>query len=561
MKCKEFSSKAILLCLALIGWAGAAQAETVNVSNQEGFASAYTTAANATEGTETTIVMAAGNYDGTSIRQNQLEIPMVRKVTLQAADGAAVSLKIKVRSYEAARSGSLIFDGIKIIPTDTYFMDLGGNTSNIGDLIFRNCEITSDGSFNRCLIVGGNAANTINNIVIENCRIHDCGNSYNFIWSQHLVKSVSVTNSTLYNYGGESLFYARVKNQEFAFNFTFCNNTVYQWSNTSSSRRAFAAVGDNFSSSSTYTFKDNIICGYQGYTEGSTVTNDNFVLVQTSNGGVINILNNILLGFKNDDATPNKDKTIWGTGTITKTITNAWPYDGDLNTTFGFTNIPFADAANGDFTLDITNYPKLATCSTVGSMIGAPQHGKYTLTVGAAKAATLTLPFETTIPGGVKAYTLSYTSGDNATATPVETTLPAHTPVLVNAEAGSYAFSATGTVESVAGTPQHGAMTGAYILTDVPTGSYVLQNQGGNVGFYKVASGTPQKIKPFRAYLTAGSLAHMLNIDFGSETTVINKVRSSVPMVSGEYYTLHGQRVVHPTKGLYIVNGKKVLVK
>ena len=260
MKCKEFSSKAILLCLALIGWAGAAQAETVNVSNQEGFASAYTTAANATEGTETTIVMAAGNYDGTSIRQNQLEIPMVRKVTLQAADGAAVSLKIKVRSYEAARSGSLIFDGIKIIPTDTYFMDLGGNTSNIGDLIFRNCEITSDGSFNRCLIVGGNAANTINNIVIENCRIHDCGNSYNFIWSQHLVKSVSVTNSTLYNYGGESLFYARVKNQEFAFNFTFCNNTVYQWSNTSSSRRAFAAVGDNFSSSSTYTFKDNIIC-------------------------------------------------------------------------------------------------------------------------------------------------------------------------------------------------------------------------------------------------------------------------------------------------------------
>jgi hypothetical protein len=104
-------------------------------------------------------------------------------------------------------------------------------------------------------------------------------------------------------------------------------------------------------------------------------------------------------------------------------------------------------------------------------------------------------------------------------------------------------------------------MTGAYILTDVPTGSYVLQNQGGNVGFYKVASETPQQINPFRAYLTAVSLAHMLNIDFGSETTGINKVRSSVPMVSGEYYTLHGQRVVHPTKGLYIVNGKKVLVK
>lgn len=75
--------KMALLCLTLIGWAGAAQAETVNVSTQAEFASAYKTAANATDGTETTIVMAAGNYDGTDIRWQQLEIPMVRKVTLK----------------------------------------------------------------------------------------------------------------------------------------------------------------------------------------------------------------------------------------------------------------------------------------------------------------------------------------------------------------------------------------------------------------------------------------------------------------------------------------------
>ncbi len=558
MKYKEFSSKAVLLCLALIGWAGAAQAETVNVSNQEEFKMAYTAAANATEGTETTIVMAAGDYIETDFDGKKLKFPEKHIVTLRAKDGAAVSLKIKVRNTVATACGSLIFDGVKIVPSDGNFMDLSGNTSNIGDLIFRNCEITSDGSFTLSLMIGGNSANTINSIVIENCRIHDCGTGWDFINPQHLVKSVSVTNSTLYNYGGGSLFNEGVDHQEFAFNFTFCNNTVYQWANTSS-RHAFAAVDDNFSSSSTYTFKDNIICGYQGYTEGSTVTNDKFVLVQTKNGGIINVLNNILLGFETDKT---KDNIIWGTGSPTKTITNAWPYDGDLNTTFGFTNIPFANASEGDFTLDITNYPMLATCSSTGSLIGAPQHGKYTLTVSTAKAATLTLPFETTIPDGVKAYTLTYTSGDNATATPVETTLRAHTPVLVNAEAGSYAFSATGTVESVvAGTPQSGALTGAYILTDVPTDSYVLQNQGGNVGFYKVAIETPQQINPFRAYLTAGSSAHMLNIDFGSETTGINKVKSSVPMVSGEYYTLHGQRVVHPTKGLYIVNGKKVLVK
>ena len=31
--------------------------------------------------------------------------------------------------------------------------------------------------------------------------------------------------------------------------------------------------------------------------------------------------------------------------------------------------------------------------------------------------------------------------------------------------------------------------------------------------------------------------------------------------VRGEYYNLAGQRAVNPKKGLYIVNGKKVIIK
>ena len=550
MKCKKFPSKAVFLCLALIGWAGAAQAETVEVSTQAQFANAYKLAANATEGTETTIVMAAGNYDGTDLDWTQLKFPVKHAVKLQAADGATVSLTIKVRKVDDEAAGSLIFDGIKIIPSDNYFMDLGGITSNVGDLIFRNCEITSGGSFNRSLIYGGTAANTINSIVIENCRIHDCGTGYVFIRPTHMVKSFSATGNTMYNYGGEGFFHPQTLYPGTSFVATFSNNTIYKWSKNGSYYllNLSGYTKGQTDNSATITINDNIIWGMK-----ETRTQDSRVLRYDATVGKVVMKNNLIYEW-----------AVWyGERCEDKTVSNLTTADVDAALVEGgnFKVPPFANASEGDFTLDITNYPKLATCSSVGSLIGAPQHGKYTLTVGAAKAATLTLPFETTIPDGVKAYTLTYTSGDNATATPVETTLPAHTPVLVNAEAGSYAFSATGTVESVAGTPQHGAMTGAYILTDVPTGSYVLQNQGGNVGFYKVASGTPQKIKPFRAYLTAGSLAHMLNIDFGSETTVINKVRSSVPMVSGEYYTLHGQRVVHPTKGLYIVNGKKVLVK
>lgn len=87
--------KMALLCLTLIGWAGAAQAETVNVSTQAEFASAYTTAANATEGTETTIVMAAGDYTGTGIQWEQLEIPTVLTETLVVEQTSTTGMRSK----------------------------------------------------------------------------------------------------------------------------------------------------------------------------------------------------------------------------------------------------------------------------------------------------------------------------------------------------------------------------------------------------------------------------------------------------------------------------------
>ena len=51
-----------------------------------------------------------------------------------------------------------------------------------------------------------------------------------------------------------------------------------------------------------------------------------------------------------------------------------------------------------------------------------------------------------------------------------------------------------------------------------------------------------------------------MSFDFG-ETTGINAVNGSELKVNGEYYNLNGQRVANPTKGLYIVNGKKVVIK
>lgn len=88
---------------------------------------------------------------------------------------------------------------------------------------------------------------------------------------------------------------------------------------------------------------------------------------------------------------------------------------------------------------------------------------------------------------------------------------------------------------------------------------FVLNKGSQGVGFYRMTSG--KVIGVGKAYLTySGALApEFLGFD---ETTGINAVNGSESMVNGsEIYNLNGQRVENPTKGLYIVNGKKVVIK
>ena len=58
---------------------------------------------------------------------------------------------------------------------------------------------------------------------------------------------------------------------------------------------------------------------------------------------------------------------------------------------------------------------------------------------------------------------------------------------------------------------------------------------------------------------SASSNARALNIVFEHETTAISTIEAAAE--NGVYYTIDGRRVAQPTKGIYIVNGKKVVVK
>ena len=71
--------------------------------------------------------------------------------------------------------------------------------------------------------------------------------------------------------------------------------------------------------------------------------------------------------------------------------------------------------------------------------------------------------------------------------------------------------------------------------------------------------GSGATINSFRAYLTDVNGAR--EITFEDETTGLTDVSSKTSDGRGECFNLAGQRVAQPTKGLYIVNGKKVIVK
>ena len=205
----------------------------------------------------------------------------------------------------------------------------------------------------------------------------------------------------------------------------------------------------------------------------------------------------------------------------------------------------------------------------------------YKLSVSAANAATLVLPFESTIPDGASCYTLSYSSGNDVTATTVETTLPANTPVLVmaagSAEGTEYVFRTTASANTAFGNGSEAVtvdnMTGVFSKTAVTQSSggktnYILQNGTFGLGFYKIG-GSGHSVGANRAYLNipGSSSARGFGIDFGDGTTGIRIVNQDADAPSkfndGKIYNLAGVQVDENnlTKGIYIKNGKKFIVK
>ena len=178
--------------------------------------------------------------------------------------------------------------------------------------------------------------------------------------------------------------------------------------------------------------------------------------------------------------------------------------------------------------------------------------------------ATLYLGYTTYIPEGVEVYAITGINGAWATMTAVEGVLPANTGVILK-NAGNYTFKGAAANGSVEGNLLCGSVEDTYVAG----AAYVLANGENGVGLYKAelnknaegnAGDTHFKNNAKKAYLpdTASAGVRFLSFGFGDNETAIENIEGA-EVENAVVYDLAGRRVQKAQKGLYIVNGKKVI--
>jgi len=187
------------------------------------------------------------------------------------------------------------------------------------------------------------------------------------------------------------------------------------------------------------------------------------------------------------------------------------------------------------------------------------------------------------VPAGISFYKvgalndgkITFTKIADPTANNIFTDGTNWTPVIIHAEtAGVYTFVGRDGIADISGykaksvgnSSDQVKFVGSFV-NEVPSGDYASTTNYGittdGTSFAKMGSSV--KTTYYRAFIADGrpSSARELSLSFDDETTGISeelRVKSE-EFATAPYYNLAGQRVAQPTRGLYIVNGRKVVIK
>ena len=228
-------------------------------------------------------------------------------------------------------------------------------------------------------------------------------------------------------------------------------------------------------------------------------------------------------------------------------------------------NINYDKASSEEFTLNESTPISLVKGGNESQgvdFIYIQRTGDATETVSVSEAgfATYATTNNVVVPNdeNVKVMTVKV----NAEGTAIElnevkagTVIPAGTGILVKAPAGNCDFVVTSDKGTELAKNDLKAATAD--VTSDGTKYFALTKIGEKVGFALVEDGIV--IPAGKAYLevAAGTSAKFFSLD--GEATGINSVKTA--KADGAYYTLEGVKTTKPVKGLYIHNGKKIVVK
>ena len=198
----------------------------------------------------------------------------------------------------------------------------------------------------------------------------------------------------------------------------------------------------------------------------------------------------------------------------------------------------------------------------------------HTLKVGELGYSTIYLAYDAVIPAfegdnGVYVAEQVNAEGTAMNLRKIEGVLPANTGAIVKAPQGEYEFAyseAAGTETSML----KGSTSDKNIVATANKNHYILSHEEGVVAFFKTTTSVLELDgeyvniffnHAFKAYLPIeqGSAARSLVFNFGGETGIHDIESGDLNGGNAEIYDLSGRRVQKAQKGLYIINGKKVV--
>ncbi len=152
----------------------------------------------------------------------------------------------------------------------------------------------------------------------------------------------------------------------------------------------------------------------------------------------------------------------------------------------------------------------------------------------------------------------------NMTELTVDQIVTKNNAVILKSTASPIVMTLTSTASSndFSGNDLSGVSAAAGMTAADPSTTYVLNTGPQGVGFYRLQSGSTLGVgKAYLVYSGGGAGTRgYFSLNENDGTTGISEIEKMRNVENEKFYDLQGRRVMNPTKGLYIVNGKKVFI-